>query len=175
MNFNIDIANFDLSKATTDGFARLETGWYKLSLKEIEDMRPEKNGTGNGANFIFQVVDGECSGQTFKKWFCVQATQTTAKWRQSNFEAYMVRLAQCVGLQSLTSCEQLFGKPFYAFITCNEREYESKEVDREGNFIMKKTTAVDFGKGRIVDNILSCADYEKQNNTSSELTLNAPF
>lgn len=175
MNFNFNTRDVNLSAATTDGFQTIQTGWYKFVLYEVGEEREEKSGNAFGALFTFKIVEGDCEGLTFRKWFCTQAKQASAKWRQANFENIICRIAQCVGVDQLTSCEQLFNKPFYAFVTANEREYESKKTDRDGNFIIEKTTDVDFAKGRIVDNILSCADFAARNAEPVDLALETPF
>ena len=168
ISFDFNVKDYNLESATTDGFAKLETGWYKMVLAEVGETVPEKSNTGIGATFTFRIVEGPCSGLTFRKWFCVQATQASAKWRQTNFENYVVRIAQCVGVEQLRSVDQLFEKPFFAYITCKEREYLSNQTDRDGNFITKKTTDIDFAKGKLLELILSCKEYAAQNDEDFE-------
>lgn len=174
LNFNFNVNEINLDSATTDGFAKLESGWYKIALAEVSETRNESSGAGIGASFTFRVLEGPCTGQTFRKWFCVQAIQASAKWRQTNFENYIVRIAQCVGvsqIQGESFVEQLLNKPFYAYIVCKEREFTSNQTDRDGNFITKKTVDTDFAKGKLIDNVLSCAEYEAKNADDISLKL----
>lgn len=176
MKFDFDVNSINLDTATTDGFVQLETGWYKMALVEIGEPVVEKSGAGKGASFTFRILEGPCSGQTFRKWFCIQAIQTSAKWRQVNFENYIVRIAQCVGVEHLQNVEsQLFNLPFWAFIVCKERTYLSNQTDRDGNFIEKTVLDTDFAKGKLVDNVLSCAEYEAKNADDVALKLDENF
>lgn len=159
MEFNFNTTNVDLSQTPTQSFPTIQKGWNKICLAEVGDKTEEKSHKAFGALFTFKVVD---SGLTFKKWYCIQAIHTDAKWRQAQFENTLIRIAQCVGVDHLNNANQLFNKPFYAFLAVSEREYESKETDREGNFLKKTITDVEFAKGMLTDNLLSCKEYDQR-------------
>lgn len=157
----IEVNAVNLNGQTVEGSApQLTTGWHKLVLKSFSDEKQEKNGGANGALFRFEAVEpDQFSGVSFNRWYCVQAFEAKSKWRQTVFENIMVRIAQCVGVQRLENCEQLIDKPFYAFIVAKEIEYESTDTDRSGNFIKKKRLDVDFNKGLLTEQFLSCEEY----------------
>ncbi|MBR4753045.1 MAG: hypothetical protein IK077_14920 [Thermoguttaceae bacterium] len=176
MNFNnLNTKERDLSNVQTQTYPEIPQGWNKIALTEVGPKTEEKSGAAHGALFTFKIVEGTGSGLTFKKWYGVQAIKTEAKWRQTQFENTMIRIAQCVNVDVLNNVAQLINKPFYAFLSVTEREYESKETDREGNFLKKKTTDVEFAKGLLTENLLSCEEYAKREEADAALALDNPF
>lgn len=171
---NVDVTK-DLSNVQSQIFPEIPKGWNKIALTEVGPRTEEKSKTGLGALFTFKVLEGSGSGLTFKIWYCVQATQTTAKWRMEQFINIMTRIAQCVGVNKLERVSQLFNKPFCACLDVSEREYESKETDRDGNFIKKKITDVNFAKGMLTEVLLSCEAYSKEYENDAALELDNPF
>lgn len=161
MQFNVNVNEYNLNGQTTEGSAVvMPSGWHKLILKSFGEETMERNGEARGALFVFEAADGdEYVGAQFRKWFCTQAIEAKAKWRQTQFENIIIRIAQCVGLTQLTSVEQLINKPFYAYLVTSEREYQSNETNRNGEFITKKTTDINFNRGLLTEQIVSCQEY----------------
>ena len=163
MNFT-NIKNIDFTQKTYGGAPVITKGWHKIALTEIGEEKTTANGDARGAVFTFKVVDGDCAGMTFKRWFCTQALQSNKNWTQAQYETMMARIAQVAGKNELHAVEELFGVPFYTCITNRNREYSTIN-EETGQKETKTTVDVDFAQGMtLAELVLSPTEYDKKFN-----------
>jgi hypothetical protein len=135
----------------------LPHGWYKIQLTNVEEVKPSKSGTCEGAKFEFTVVAGHLAGSTFQTWFAVRALTSKGDWLVNKFKTVFARIAQTVGITRLANVAQLEGKPFFALVrqTTSQRTTLDETTGEERTQTMYNN---EFGAVP-ADSILSIEDY----------------
>ena len=152
--------SLDYSNETLAGSSTLKDGWYKLSLEEVKEETLTRSGKAKGALFVFKVVEGLNAGQTFNRWFCTEALDSSMLWSQKAFVAFLGRLQRVLQLKAPESTSDFLAKPFYAYVVEKEQEYTSTEVNPEtGELVKKISKNNDFKSGKLGDVVLSCEEY----------------
>ena len=150
---NVDEFNFNQNLDSTV----LPSGWYKIALVEVGEVKPSRSGSSEGAMFEFSVVAGPFAGSTFRNWFAVRALTSKGNWVVNKFKTTFARIAQCVGIARLNSVSQLEGKPFFALIrqTTSQRTTLDETTGEEVSQTMYNN---EFGNVP-ADSILSIEEY----------------
>lgn len=151
----LDVNEFDFTQDVDS--SALPQGWYKIQLASVAEPKVASTGTCEGAMFEFLVVAGPRTGETFNVWFAVRAVTSKGNRSVSKFKTVFARIAQCVGIQRLTSVLQLEGKPFFAMV----RQTTSKKTTIDLETGEEQTQLRYFNEFGTVpaDCILSVEDY----------------